>query len=176
MVEDHINCNCSLNPLIKEHKVNWLPNHRSRYGHYEINCEDISYTDVDKARRTILEALRNTNKKKNEQTEDKGENVSGIRIKKTDEMTIDEFKENIKAYDMIKIMVNKEKFDKFIEEYGAEPFVVAGYPDYYVSLRLATIEFKEKAIKLIETGYESKLIPYYFIDKVIGIYYIECES
>lgn len=98
-----------------------------------------------------------------------------LKIKQTDKMTIEEFKNNRKAYDEIRLIINDEKFKKFKEDYGVNPFGMFSYDngDDYVALKDETIEFKPKAILRVSA---SKMIPYYFIDEVIGIYYLVCND
>ena len=51
-------------------------------------------------------------------------NDMGLRIKKTDVLSIDEFKENEKAYDEVKINIDDEKLKKFEEDYGVYDFTI----------------------------------------------------
>ena len=106
----------------------------------------------------------------------KGETkMTGLRIKKTDEMTIDEFKENTKAYDKIILHINKEKYDTFKKEYGKRLFALNDSEKHLINLvGDVVIEFKEKAL-LYDNGIISQAIPYSFIDKVICEYYIKTE-
>ena len=119
---------------------------RNQYGHYNARC---SFTATD----------------------DKKVKSMGLRIKKTDEMTVDEFKENTKAYDIIKLVIDKEKFDGFKKDYGKEPFNVSGTEVYSVQITGGTIEFKEKAIKF-DGSWHNQIVPYSFITKVVGIYHL----
>lgn len=173
--KNHTNCRCNCNDSTDKTIFGVPPRsgkslstsyrgYMNTYGHYEI----------EEARKSIEKAVKNA---LGEAIEDKGEKMTGLRIKKTDEMSIDEFKENTKAYNTIKLIINKEKYDKVEKEYGAEPFET-GYSDdgYEIILKDEIIEFKEKAITIDLTVFKNKCIPYYFIDKVIGTYYIKTEQ
>lgn len=129
-------------------------------------------TTWDSMPRVIVDPLSNKKKtKKNNKKEAK----KMLKIKQTDKMTIEEFKNNRKAYDEIRLIINDEKFKKFKEDYGVNPFGMFSYDngDDYVALKDETIEFKPKAILRVSA---SKMIPYYFIDEVIGIYYLVCND
>lgn len=124
-----------------------LDSWRHSFGHYNARC---SFTTNETKRK---------------------EDDKMLKIKKTDEMTIEEFKENLKPYDIIKLIIDKEKFDKFKEDYGKEPFNVSGVDEYYVDISGGIIEFKNKGIKF--TGsWHNQVVPYSFITKVIGVYYL----
>ena len=166
--KNHINCRCSSIALgyPPRHGKSLLYEKMKEYGHYNATFGDDLIDSINTA-------LANELKKKHEKEVEK----MGLRIKKSDEMSIDEFKENTKAYNTIKLIINKEKYDKVEKEYGAEPFET-GYSDdgYEIILKDEIIEFKEKAITIDLTVFKNKCIPYYFIDKVIGTYYIKTEQ
>ena len=107
------------------------------------------------------------------ETKRKGDSEMGfLKIKKEEEISIDEFRQNEKAYDRVILVINKVKFDKFKEDYGKEPFNVTGYKENYeILLKEGVIQFKNKAIKLPSNMY-GDIVPYTFIDNVIGIYYL----
>lgn len=94
----------------------------------------------------------------------------GLRIKKTDELTIDEFKENTKVYDEITIYLNKEKYETREKDYGTIPmnYYWGHSKDKKIILQEEVIEFFNKALVIDN----NTSVPYDLIDKVIGVYYL----
>ena len=96
-------------------------------------------------------------------------NDMGLRIKKTDVLSIDEFKENDKAYDEVKINIDDEKLKKFEEDYGVYDFTI--YLCRYVKICDEVIEFLPKAL-CIESVH---CVPYEFIQNIECTYYLKTE-
>ena len=109
-------------------------------------------------------------KRKEENNDDMEENKM-LRIKKTDKMTIKEFKECNKAYEQVTLVLDKEKVDKHEEQYGLVKFKQSSnYRDAKgVVLNDDTVEFYPKAIVINDYAY----VPYYFISEVEGVYHLE---
>lgn len=103
---------------------------------------------------------------------DKGVKKMGLKIKKTDVLTIDEFKENTKPYDTIKIIIDKEKVEQYKKDFGKKPFNVTN--EQYIKLNDDTIEFLPKALKISADGYDGLVnsVPYEFITGVECVYYL----
>lgn len=105
-----------------------------------------------------------------EKRKDEKSDSMSLSIRKTDILTVDEFKETEKAYEKVFLKINKETYDKFTEEYGKPLFDVTD--DYTVELNGYTIEFKEKAIRVYGSLGHS-FVPYTFIDSVECVYHLE---
>lgn len=131
-----------------------------------INC-DCSYGHYQKKMIVADKTGCRVNRKKINDEEDV---MCGVRIKKTDILTVDELKENIKPYNQITLLINEEKYDSFEKEYGSVLFTCPN--DKRVELDGYTIEFFEKALR-ISGGWSHESIPLDWIDKVICEYYIE---
>lgn len=122
----------------------------------------------------IVELVNNNLKNKSDEfykrvfTEEKV-NDMGLRIKKTDVLSIDEFKENDKAYDEVKINIDDEKLKKFEEDYGVYDFTI--YLCRYVKICDEVIEFLPKAL-CIESVH---CVPYEFIQNIECTYYLKTE-
>ena len=95
----------------------------------------------------------------------------GLKIKKTESMTIDEFKECMKAYYKIIIKLDGEKIEEYKKNYGKlminEPIV-----DSAIELADETIEFMPKALNVLHMYSPNSVIDYELIDEVIGEYYL----
>lgn len=105
-------------------------------------------------------------------------NDMGLRIKKTDVLSIDEFKENDKAYDEIKICIDKEMFEEHENDYGLAPFEVTSRDgEKYIDLKNETIEYLPKALSIMPDGWGCcvKSVPYEYITKVECTYYLKTE-
>lgn len=106
-------------------------------------------------------------------------NNMGLRIKKTDVFGIDEFKENEKAYDEIRICIDDEMFEKHKDEYGMEPFNVRTSMDgeKYIDVKNETIEYLPKALLIMPNeGYVcTNSVPYEYISNVECTYYLKTE-
>jgi hypothetical protein len=96
-------------------------------------------------------------------------NDMGLRIKKTDVLSIDEFKENDKAYDEVKINIDDEKLKKFEEDYGVYDFTI--YLCKYVKICDEVIEFLPKALCIGSVH----CVPYEFIENIECTYYLKTE-
>lgn len=108
-------------------------------------------------------------KKKTEKQKEKKD--MSLKIKKTDVLSIEEFAENTKAYDEIKIKINDKKLTEFEEDYGSYDFTTYLYK--FVKIRNnATIEFLAKAIR-VESGSDFYCVPYDFVEYVECTYYLE---
>lgn len=125
----------------------------------------------------IVELVNNNLKKERDNfyrelfLDNKDDNM-GLKIKKTDVFSIDEFKENKKAYDEVKINIDDEKLKKFEGDYGVYDFTI--FLGKYVELTNELIEFLPKALK-IEKGTESFCVPYSFIENIECTYYLKTE-
>lgn len=99
----------------------------------------------------------------------------GLKIKKTESMTIDEFKECMKAYDKIIIKLDSEKIDEYKKDYGklmiTEPII-----DSEIELTDETIEFMPKALNVLHNYSTNSVIDYDLIDEVIGEYYLTTKQ
>lgn len=104
-------------------------------------------------------------KKKTEKQKEKKD--MGLKIKKTDVLSIEEFKENTKAYDEIKINIDNEKLKKFEEDYGVYDFTI--YLCRYVKICDEVIEFLPKALCIGSVH----CVPYEFIENIECTYYLE---
>lgn len=105
-------------------------------------------------------------------------NDMGLRIKKTDVLSIDEFKENDKAYDEIKICIDNEMFEEYENDYGLVPFdVTSRGGEKYIDLKNETIEYLPKALSIMPDGWGCcvKSVPYDYITKVECTYYLKTE-
>lgn len=105
-------------------------------------------------------------------------NDMGLRIKKTDVLSIDEFKENEKAYDEIKICIDKEMFEEYENDYGLAPFDVTSRDgEKYIDLKNETIEYLPKALSIMPDGWGVcvKSVPYEYITDVECTYYLKTE-
>lgn len=105
-------------------------------------------------------------------------NDMGLRIKKTDVLSIDEFKENEKAYDEIKICIDKEMFEEYENDYGLAPFDVTSRDgEKYIDLKNETIEYLPKALSIMPDGWGVcvKSVPYEYITGVECTYYLKTE-
>lgn len=133
----------------------------------------------------IVELVNNNLKNESDEfykrvfTEEKVNNM-GLRIKKTDVLSIDEFKENDKAYDEIRICIDKEMFEEYKRDYGLEPFDVKTKlesGEKYIDLENDTIEYLPKALSILPDGWGIcvKSIPYEYITKVECTYYLKTE-
>ena len=126
--ENHINCHCSTGNKVldgipslhdKSVSTSFVSNeYMSDWGHYRMS-DDL----LDTVRLSIENAVRKA--LYDEPVEDKAvldedDNMrsDGVRIKKTDEMTIDEFKENTRAYANVRLEINEEKYEQFRKDYG----------------------------------------------------------
>ena len=99
----------------------------------------------------------------------------GLKIKKTEKLSIEELKTNTKAYDKISLNINREKFEEYKKDYGVSPFSVLN--DYSILINDKTIEFLPKAVKIYSDGCGSAVsIPYEFIDEVECIRYLTTEK
>lgn len=93
-----------------------------------------------------------------------------LKIKKQDEMNIDEFKDCMKAYDNVEIILDAEKCNEMEKDYG---YIGLNYyggtkSEMKIVLKYETIEFLPKALFINnETS-----VPYELIDKVIGVYHL----
>ena len=122
----------------------------------------------------IVELVSNNLKNKSDEfykrvfTEEKV-NDMGLKIKKTDVLSIDEFRENEKAYDEVKINIDSEKLKKFEEDYGVYDFTI--YLCKYVKICDEVIEFLPKAL-CIESVH---CVPYEFIENIECTYYLKTE-
>lgn len=101
-----------------------------------------------------------------------------MKIKKTDELSIEEFKETDKAYDSVFVVFDMDKYEKIAREYGDEIAPKTGIMVYgvrvYGRYLENIIEFYPKAISLRSEGdIAICTIPYYIVDKVFCTYYIE---
>lgn len=96
-------------------------------------------------------------------------NDMGLRIKKTDVLSIDEFKENEKAYDEVKINIDDEKLKKFEDDYGVYDFTI--YLCKYVKICDEVIEFLPKALCIGSVH----CVPYSFIENIECTYYLKTE-
>ena len=108
------------------------------------------------------------------------EDNMGLRIKKTDVMTIDEFKENDKAYDEIKLCIDKEMYDEYVKDYGLEPFnaeTKLETGEKYINLKSETLEYLPKALSIMPDGWGVcvKSVPYEYITQVECTYYLKTE-
>lgn len=97
----------------------------------------------------------------------KEEQNMSLKIKKIDVLTIEEFKENTKAYDEIKINIDNEKLKKFEEDYGVYDFTI--YLCRYVKICDEVIEFLPKALCIGSVH----CVPYEFIENIECTYYLE---
>lgn len=111
------------------------------------------------------------------ETNESNTNYGGInmklRIKQTDELSIDEFKENPKAYESVKIILNKEAVNQWAKDYGSVNFDYHFSDSYYYLTfsESVVLEFLNKALITDSTS-----IPYVLIDKVVGTYYLKCDE
>lgn len=103
---------------------------------------------------------------------DKKEDNMVLKIKKTDVLSIDEFKENEKAYDEVRINIDDEKLKKFEDDYGVYDFTI--FLSKYVKLTNELIEFLPKALK-VQKGTEEFCVPYSFIENIECTYYLKTE-
>lgn len=131
----------------------------------------------------IVELVNNNLKNKSDEfykrvfTEEKV-NDMGLRIKKTDVLSIDEFKENDKAYDEIRICIDKEMFEEYENDYGLAPFDVTSRDgEKYIDLKNETIEYLPKALSIMPDGWGCcvKSVPYEYITGVECTYYLKTE-
>lgn len=124
----------------------------SDYGHYETT--------------SITSGGSKSSLKRNE----RGVKSMALKIKKQDEMNIDEFKECMKAYDNVEIFLNGEKFNEIEKDYGHISLNYYGgvKSEMKIVLEHETIEFLPKALFI---GNQTS-VPYELIDKVIGVYYL----
>ena len=125
----------------------------------------------------IVELVNNNLKKESnnfykEVFVDKKEDNMVLKIKKTDVLSIDEFKENEKAYDEVRINIDDEKLKKFEDDYGVYDFTI--FLIKYVELTNELIEFLPKALK-IQKGTEEFCVPYSFIENIECTYYLKTE-
>lgn len=160
--------------LIKKSKT-----YSPHFGHYEVPM--YSYTlecpmpthQKEELENSILDALSYTgNVYCNIEKGDEN-----MKIKKTDELSIEEFKETDKAYDKVFAVFDMDKYKKIAREYGdviapKTGIIVHGVRVYGRYLE-NIIEFYPKAISLRNEGDMAICtIPYYIVDKVLCTYYI----
>lgn len=99
----------------------------------------------------------------------------GLKIKKTESMTIDEFKECMKAYDKIIIKLDGEKIDEYKKDYG-KLMITEQILDSAIELTDETIEFMPKALNVLHNYSTNSVIDYDLIDEVIGEYYLTTKQ
>lgn len=99
----------------------------------------------------------------------------GLKIKKTEVMTIDEFKECVKAYDKIIIKLNEEKVNKFKNDYG-KLLIIEPIFESTIELTDETIEFMPKALNVLHKYSQNSIINYDLIEEVIGEYYLTTKQ
>lgn len=125
---------------------------------------DVKY-ELDSGFKKEINNLKSKSKLNN------GEIGMGVKVKKTENMSIDEFQKCDKAFDNVILKIDKDVYETFKKEYGVELFQVDCENPHIVSIDGFTIEFNDKAIRIFGKS-TSPFIPYSFIESVECVYYI----
>lgn len=151
--------------------LKWLDDEGYIFDYY---TNDVDLDTIDMKVYTLLEWIKLLfkNNGKSWKTGEKG--MDGLRIKRNDELSIDEFKENTKAYEELKIFLDKELVDKHNREYGKLlfPYSTDTEGEYCIRIYDGIIEFLDKALFIDPNA----SVPYELITKIVGTYYIKCEN
>ena len=110
-----------------------------------------------------------TDEKSYEENDKENKEMNGLKIKKTEEMSIEEFQETEKSYDKITIYLDEEKINEHKKDYGS--FRMGYYwgneNEQKIILQNEVIEFFPKALLISD----ATSVPYDMIAKIIGEYY-----